>query len=593
MLKVLPEKIYNLIAAGEVIGRPASVVKELLENSADAGATSITLIINDYGKTLIQVIDNGSGMDREEAQLCFLSHATSKIEEIEDIEKITTFGFRGEALASIAACSEVTLKTRKRGEDIGTEVKIASSKIEECKVVSTPQGCNIAVRNLFYNIPARRKFLKSDNWEYQQILNEFIRVALTRLEIGFKLISNSKEIYNLQPLSSLKQRIAELNNTSHLKISKELIDISVDTSIVKISGCIGTPNSAKKRQNNTLFFANGRFFKSHILHKAVINGYSNIIQEGYIPSYYIFLEVPNGELDVNISPSKTEIKFENEQAIFQILEASIKESIGKNAFAPIIDFNTDGVPQEITSGDGFTLTQEERENYTKIGIRKPKIDYDPLFNPFEERKSITPHSNCTLEEGTTPIYKENNKFLIIDNNTIAFVDSQTNSVNILNITRAKERIFYEQYLKSIYQSNVAIQQELFPTTLTLNEPLYNILIENKEYLANIGFEIREFGKNCIAVSGTPAHFNGEKFSIEECVEEIAEQLLEEKKEIKIESIALNIIKHTNFSMKIAPTAKFIEELLYQLESCSQTNISPKGGYIMFGITQEEIKNRLL
>ena len=402
MLKVLPESIYSLIAAGEVIQRPSSVVKELMENSADAGATSIMLVVSDYGKTLIQVIDNGCGMDKEEASLCFLSHATSKIDSVEDLQNLSTFGFRGEALASIAACADVTMKTRKKGLETGTQVHIAGGKVLETQEIACPEGCNIAVRNLFYNIPARRKFLKSDNSEYRMIVSEFTRVALTRLDIEFRLISNSKEVITLPKGRNLKQRISDLYGSA---IGKQLIDVAADTTVVKVSGIAGTPQSAKKTQQNTFLFANGRFFRSPMLHKAVLKAYGNLIPEGSTPHYFLFLEVPPQEMDVNISPSKTEIKLENEQIIFQIIEAAVKEAIGKNAFAPAIDFDTEGVPIEISTGDGFTLTPEEKKAMREGGLRPPKIDYNPLFNPFDEEKtekgssySVPSSINRQLEE---------------------------------------------------------------------------------------------------------------------------------------------------------------------------------------------------
>ncbi|MCI1719770.1 MAG: DNA mismatch repair endonuclease MutL [Bacteroidales bacterium] len=382
MLKVLPDYIYNLIAAGEVIQRPASVVKELLENSADAGAQSIMLVINDCGRTLIQVIDDGCGMTEEESKICFLSHATSKIDTAEDLEHITTFGFRGEALASIAACADVTLKTRKRGEDIGTEVHIAASTLDKTEKVSCPEGCNIAVRNIFYNIPARRKFLKSDNSEYKQIISEFIRVALTRLDLEFKLISNSREAMHLTPVKNLKQRIAQISGLSAVK---QLIDLKIDTRVVKISGYVGNPESAKKTQTNQYFFANGRFFRNAFLRKALLQGYSNLIPDGDTPSFFVFFEVEPGELDVNIHPSKTEIKFENERVIFEILEASVKEAIGKNAFAPTIDFDNEGVPQEISTKDGFTMSKEEREKFRTGGFHAPLKTMTLCLIPLTQR----------------------------------------------------------------------------------------------------------------------------------------------------------------------------------------------------------------
>ncbi len=595
MLKVLPEHIYNLIAAGEVIQRPSSVVKELLENSVDAKATSIMLVVGDYGKTLIQVIDDGCGMNRKEAELCFQSHATSKIDSVDDLQNLTTFGFRGEALASIAACADVTMKTRKSGEQTGTQVHISGGKIVEISEIACPQGCNTAVRNLFFNIPARRKFLKSDNSEYRMIVAEFIRVALTRLDIEFKLISNSKEAITLPKNRNLKQRVTDLFGSA---ISKQLIDIGVDTTVVKLSGIIGTPQSAKKTQQNTYFFVNGRFFRSPMLHKAVMKGYSNLIAEGNSPHYFIFLEVPPQELDVNISPSKTEIKLENEQIIFQIIEAAVKEAIGKNAFVPSIDFETDGVPIEITSGDGFTLTQEEKQRMRTEGLRPPKINYNPLFNPFEEQRAQE-DQNMQGEYKTVPSSMNNllmeeapqKAAIQIDKNIVSITDNK-GGILVVNIARARQRIFYEKYLKALANKETRIQEELFPKTVSLNHASFTTLMNNIDKVRSLGFEIRQFGKDCIVVSGTPADFKGELFSVEECIEDIA-QYIEEGNEAELFSkAALNVVRHSNFSYTAEISEKEAITVTEQLFLCKEPATSPTGGYTFFRLTADEIKHKL-
>jgi DNA mismatch repair protein MutL len=608
MLKVLPDYIYNLIAAGEVIQRPASVVKELLENSADAGASSIMLVINDCGRTLIQVIDDGVGMTEEESKLCFLSHATSKIDTAEDLQHITTFGFRGEALASIAACADVTLKTRKRGEEVGTEVHIAASTMDKVEKTSCPEGCNIAVRNIFYNIPARRKFLKSDNSEYKQIIAEFIRVALTRLDLEFKLISNSREAMHLTPVKNLKQRIAQI---SGLSVVKQLIDLQIDTRVVKISGYIGSPESAKKVQQNQYFFANGRFFRNAFLRKALLEGYSNLIPDGNTPSFFVFFEVTPEETDVNIHPSKTEIKFENERVIFEILEAAVKEAIGKNAFAPTIDFDNEGVPQEISSKDGFTMSKEEREKYRAGAMRAPQENYNPLFNPFEpdaygksnknEKGTVGIQDNITanqiIREG------EGRKFLQIKGEFL--VTPSDEGLLLIDIKRARGKILYENYLKTLVNAKPAIQEELFPKTVDLDHASFSVLMNNAEKLKDLGFDIREFGKDCIVVYGTPSDFKGEKFNVEDLISEIAETLTEEtdtsaneeagengfKKEFK-EKIAMEALRHYNCSAQNAMTDAEANALIETLLSCKNSAIYPLGGYCITTITAEELKKKL-
>ncbi len=589
MLKVLPESIYSLIAAGEVIQRPASVVKELMENSADAGATSIMLVVSDYGKTLIQVIDNGGGMDKEEAGLCFLSHATSKIDSVEDLQNLSTFGFRGEALASIAACADVTMKTRKRGQETGTQVHISGGKTLETTEIACPEGCNIAVRNLFFNIPARRKFLKSDNSEYRMIVSEFTRVALTRLDIEFRLISNSKEVITLPKGRNLKQRITDLYGTA---TGKQLIDVAADTTVVKVSGITGTPQSAKKTQQNTFLFANGRFFRSPMLHKAVLKAYGNLIPEGSTPHYFLFLEVPPQEMDVNISPSKTEIKLENEQIIFQIIEAAVKEAIGKNAFAPAIDFDTEGVPIEISNGDSFTLTPEEKQAARQGGLRQPKIDYNPLFNPFEEEKQAKSYSIPSSINGKLSEEPEQRRILQIDKNIVTLSDGK-GGLMIVNIARARQRIFYERYLKSMLGHECQIQEELFPKTVTLDHSSYTTLIDNVEKVRSLGFEIRPFGKDCIVVSGTPADFKGEKFSVEDSIEELATYIEDGSETELFQKAAEQIIRRSNFSYNADISEREAGAVIDELFLCQDPATSPAGGYTFIRVSAEEIKQKML
>ena len=323
-LRILPGNIANMIAAGEVVQRPASVVKELMENSVDAGASQITVIIGDSGRTLIQVIDDGCGMTPDDAVLCFERHATSKIATAEDLQEIMTFGFRGEALASIAAVAEVTLKTRTAACETGCQVEMAGSSHVSTTEVSTPVGTNIAVRNLFYNIPARRKFLKSDNVELKHITEEFTRVALTRPGIGFSLSHNGKDIFVLRPAKSLKYRIMDLLGTS---VASDLVDLSAETSLISLQGFAGRPDTAKKTLGNQFFFVNGRYFRSPYLHKAVMRAYEGLIPEGVTPAYFLYIETDPGSVDVNISPTKSEVKFEDDSLVFQVVYAAIKETL--------------------------------------------------------------------------------------------------------------------------------------------------------------------------------------------------------------------------------------------------------------------------
>ena len=340
-----------MIAAGEVVQRPASVVKELVENAVDAGADQVTVVIQDAGRTLIQVIDNGCGMSPDQAVLCFERHATSKLATADDLSRIMTFGFRGEALASIAAVAEVTLKTRREEDEVGCQVDFADSQHIDTKEVAAPRGSNFSVRNLFYNVPARRKFLKSDNVEFKHIISEFTRVALTRPEIGFTLTHNGKDVYVLRPAKSLKFRIQDMMGAN---LVKELADIQAQTSVMDICGFVGRPESARKGLGNQYFFVNGRYFRSPYLHKAVMKAYENLIPDGVTPSYFIYLDIDPEGVDVNIHPTKTEIKFEDDSVIFQILYACVKEALGKNSFGDGIDFDREGMHEiPVFGSDGF------------------------------------------------------------------------------------------------------------------------------------------------------------------------------------------------------------------------------------------------
>lgn len=360
-----------MIAAGEVVQRPASVVKELVENAVDAGADQVTVVIQDAGRTLIQVIDNGCGMSPDQAVLCFERHATSKLATAEDLHNILTFGFRGEALASIAAVAEVTLKTRREEDEVGCLVEFADSQHLANQEIATPRGANFCVRNLFYNVPARRKFLKSDTVEFKHIVSEFTRVALTRPDIGFTLTHNGKDVLVLRPAKSLKFRIQDVLGAN---VANDVVDIQAETSVVKIYGFVGRPDAAKKGLGNQYLFVNGRFFRSPYMHKAVMKAYENLIPDGVTPSYFIYMEVDPQTVDVNIHPTKTEIKFEDDSVIFQILFACVKESLGRNSFGSAIDFDRGEVPEIPAFGKHF-------EEFHPVSEPQPGLD--PTFNPFD------------------------------------------------------------------------------------------------------------------------------------------------------------------------------------------------------------------
>lgn len=623
MIKVLPSHIANLIAAGEVVQRPSSVVKELMENAVDAGATQVILIVNDSGRTLIQVIDNGVGMNKEEAKHCFMRHATSKIEKAEDLYSIDTFGFRGEALASIAACADVTLKTKKAGEETGTEVHIAENNILSSEQTNCPQGCNIAVRNIFYNIPARRKFLKSDSVEYRQIVSEFIKVALTRYDIEFKFIHNSKDVYNLAPVSNHKQRITQVAGR---EIAKDLIDIQTDTTVVGIRGFVGRPSLAKKNQPNQYFFVNGRFFKSPLLYKAVIKAYSNLIPDGAIPSYFIFLHIEPSNMDVNIHPSKTEIKFENDTVIFEILNAAVKEAIGEGSFIPAIDFDTEGVPE-------IPVLPHDKKY-----VAPPKIDFDPLFNPFKEELKARTGAGVWQKSGTrgnsefayndfeesvlnTPkelpeqepehdkiksYFKEQNSYGGVFNEETSganpmlilkgkyIVTTVKSGLLLIDVAKAKERILYERYLDSITAAKPVIQENLYPQTIDLDHNSYTLLMEDSQKLKDIGFDIRPFGKDCIVVYGLPATLGNEELDVRQCIDNLIFNLGQADCDLERgfkEKIALDMVKSSRSSAKIIGEAE-AQTIIDSLFACREPHVAPSGGACMSILTMEEIAARI-
>lgn len=527
-----------MIAAGEVVQRPASVVKELVENAVDAGAEQISVIIKDSGRTLIQVIDNGKGMTPDDAVLCFERHATSKIATAEDLQDITTFGFRGEALASIAAVAEVTLKTRTEDSEIGCQVEFAASAHNSTTEVAAPKGTNISVRNLFYNVPARRKFLKSDNVEFKHIVEEFTKVALTRPEIGFSLNHNGKDVYVLKPAKSLKFRIMDLLGAS---VTGDVVDVSADTSVVSLRGFVGRPDTSRKTLGNQFFFVNGRYFRSPYLHKAVMKAYEGMIPDGVTPSYFIYLEVDPHSVDVNISPTKSEVKFEDDSFIFQVVYASVKETLGKNSFAGGIDFSNPEAKDMPVLGTHFTEYQPESI---------PQVAVDSGYNPFDADASGASAGSATewnspagefgtsedsatgwrestgkyvdrredygrlFEEKTLPVTQT----IILDGRFI--VSPVKDGLMIVNVRRARERILYDRALAALTKNEHVTQASMFPVKVEVGAANRTIFDEKAEMLAKLGFDISPFGTDTIVVNGVPEGYSCEAGKIQTMVSDL-------------------------------------------------------------------------
>ena len=528
-----------MIAAGEVVQRPASVVKELVENAVDAGADQITVVIQDAGRTLIQVIDNGCGMSPDQAVLCFERHATSKLRSAEDLHNILTFGFRGEALASIASVAEVTLKTRREEDELGCKVEFADSQHISTDEVAAPRGANFSVRNLFYNVPARRKFLKSDSVEFKNIVTEFIRVALTRPDIGFTLTHNGRDAYVLRPAKSLKFRIQDVLGAA---IANEVVDVHAETSVVSVSGFVGRPESARKTLGNQYLFVNGRYFRSPYLHKAVMKAYENLVPEGMTPTYFLYLEVDPQSVDVNVHPTKTEIKFEDDNVIFQIVYACIKEALGKNSFGDAIDFDREGLPEVPALGRNF-------DEFRPVTSLPSSVDH--TFNPFDNdgfESEKSPYSNTF---GGSPVQGGQQSFdfegwqqperdftasagyqtshavdrrddygklfedkLALTKSLIVLqgkyvITTARSGLMVINMQRAMERILYDRFLEALSKNEHATQVALFPVTVFVGVESMCLFEEHSIMLSSLGFDIAPFGNDTIVVNGVPEGYSVE------------------------------------------------------------------------------------
>ncbi len=597
VIKLLPDSVANQIAAGEVIQRPASVVKELIENSVDAGAKNIRVIIKDSGKTLIQVIDDGSGMSETDARLSFERHATSKITTAQDLFAITTKGFRGEALASIAAVAMVELKTRREESDTGILVVISGSKVETQEPCSCPVGSSFSVKNLFFNIPARRKFLKSDNTEIRHIVNEFQKIVLAHPDIRFSLHHNDSEIYNLVA-SNIRQRIIGVFGK---QINQDLITLETETSLINIKGFIGKPENARRTYGEQFFFVNRRFMKHPYFHKAVVEAYQNILPVEAIPSYFIFMEADPASIDINIHPTKTEIKFEDERSIWQILMASVREALGRFNIVPSLDFENEA------------LIDIPVMKSTKTMPEQPKIEINTQFNPFDGEERTNERSGfverferentANWEKLYTALEKENDnpeqfekirestrKFFQIKNKYI--ICPVKSGLMLIDQKRAHERVLYERFLECLSKNRSISQVDMFPVTAELNPADYFILKEIEGDLELLGFSFRHSGKNKIIINGRPADSNSSDPL------EMLEILLEDFKNTQADP-SIGAKEKVAAGMACASAIRYgkvlsqgeMEDLFDTLFACEAPNYSPKGKPVISIITLEEFDKR--
>ena len=588
-VRVLSPQVASQIAAGEVVNRPASVVKELVENAVDAGADSIKVILTDAGRTSIQVIDNGCGMDAADARLAFERHATSKIRESDDLYTLTTFGFRGEALPSIASVAEVQLRTRTQDSDTGTQITIKASEIEQEEPCVCPVGSAFTVRNLFYNVPARRKFLKSNQTEFGHILNEIERVALAHPEVAFELTHQNEQVLSL-PVSAVKQRIVNLFGR---KMNEALLPVEVETSVVKVSGFCSNLEGVKGKGAKQFFFVNGRYMRHPYFHKAVLSAYEGLVPEGDQPSYFLFLEVPADTIDVNIHPTKTEIKFQDEQVIWKIIMAAVKETVGKFEEMPTIDFNTADMPD-------IPIYDPSRP------VAQPKVDFNPDFNPFSGSRSES-YQTRSNRDNWSKLYGDAIERQVNENpiefgpapetlvqpeekplHPYQFADryilvQSEQGLMIVDQHRAHIRVLYERFMADAHGHSAPSQGLLFPEMFQLSAADAAVFSELKPRFAELGFDLSDMGRGAIAVQGVPSGMEGQDYErlITDMLADLRVNPTQEQ-ERQLESMALAMARKAAIPAGRHLSDDEMRELVRSLKSCAMPSRTPdaKSTYVV-------------
>ena len=605
IIQLLPDSVANQIAAGEVIQRPASVIKELVENSIDAGATKIIVVVTDAGRTSIQVIDDGKGMTETDARLAFERHATSKISKAEDLFNLHTMGFRGEALASVAAVAQVELKTRTVDNEVGTCLSIAGSKVTGQEPVACAVGSIFKIDNLFYNVPARRKFLKSNATELNNIMTAYERIVLVYPEIEFQLISNGTELINLHK-GTVRHRVAELFGK---KLAQDLLPLEVETSMCRITGFVGKPESARKKASHEYFFVNGRYMKHPYFHKAVQSAFERMVPVGMHVPYFIYFEVEPTDIDVNIHPTKTEIKFENEQVIWQILTAAVKDALGKFCEVPTIDFDTEGKPEIPVLGN---------DNYN---IMQPATTFSPTYNPFnvhhENRQA--PHDGWqqmydvldnTMKEKpmeSTSLFDDDQSVVECESKvTTLAVEEKSPShyqykgkyimtavksgLMIIDQHRADVRIKYEHYLAQMTSQTSRTQKILFPELIQFSPSEAVVADKLMPEMSAIGYQLENLGHNAYSLNGVPAGLEGVNHSVllHEIVIDAAEGISNGAEAIR-KSIALTMAQRSAVTEGEVLNNMEMENIVNQLFGCSNVNYTPDGKTILCIFAQKDIE----
>lgn len=587
IIQLLPDHVANQIAAGEVVQRPSSVVKELVENAIDANATSIKLIVKEAGKTQIQVIDNGKGMSETDARLCFERHATSKIRSAEDLFQLQTKGFRGEALASIAAIAHVELKTKLEHTDLGTAIIIEGSEVKSQEVTVTPQGTSISVKNLFFNIPARRNFLKSNTVELRHIIDEFHRVALAHPSIEFVLYHNGSELFNL-PKSNYRQRIV---NVFGSKINDKLVPVSEDTEIVKITGFVAKPEYSRKTKSEQFFFVNNRFIKSGYLNHAVSAAFEGLLKEGYYPSYFINLEVDPHSIDINIHPTKTEIKFEDEHTLYAIIRSAVKHSLGQFNVAPVLDFDNDtnlDTPYSYKDKQAVAPVIQVDRNYNpfkdsgyKSSVQRlHTAKWESLYVGVAPSPSIEPPDEMAFESeaGNEQLFQtaqEASSSTVFQLQQKYIVSSLKSGLLIIDQHRAHQRILYESFLKNMTVKSAVSQQLLFPLKLHFSTTDIEHLKSLKQELEQSGFVFESFKNESIEISGVPFNVSDSEISIifEQLISDI-ENEVPEANFSATDLLAKSMAKSLAVKRGQSLTKEEQEHMLNSLFACKEPAVSP-------------------
>lgn len=594
IIKLLPDSVANQIAAGEVIQRPASVVKELMENAIDAGATQVDLVVRDAGRTLISVADNGCGMSETDARLCFERHATSKIRCADDLFSIRTMGFRGEALASIAAVAQVELSTRRKEDNVGTKIRIEGSKVLEQSPKPMSAGSSFMVKNLFFNIPARRNFLKSNDAELRHINDEFFRVTMMNPQVGFSYISNDKELFHLYP-GTLKQRIVGLFGKDY---DSKLLPVNQVTESVAINGFIVKPEFLKKTRGEQYFFVNSRFIKHSYLHHAVENAYKELIPQDCFPGYFLDIQIDPKEIDINIHPTKTEVNFIDIKLIYAIMHSAVRKAIGQNNLAPMLDFDID-------PNLGIDFGEASRMDRPLV---QPKVDFNPSFNPFKVTPIHHQNKNWRIAYDTSgdvvgnsvPDKSDNASDVLSDDSRSLFIQLQQSYIVtavksgllVVDQNLAHQRILYEKYLREMDNSSNASQQELFPQHVSLNVNDASILRNIKPELERIGFRLEEMNPYTFIINGTPTDCKGTD------AVSVIERIIDDNKTCAVVGVSerkLCLARSLAAQMAVKPgqplNACEMQDIIDRLFGCAVSEIAPNGKKIFTIIHSDEIKNR--